>query len=153
VATTREVYLFAVKRHSYQIPNDKRLFSATPEAREELSNSIEIAISQHGIAGIAEEMSLEALRKRSDADESVLRRLASKMCLPYRLCDLNPHAPDHERELIWTCELTKFNIFPVLFVLGADHVESFERLLSKSGFLPFIIVRDWKAPSDQSEAI
>ena len=153
MATTREVYLFGVKRHSYQIPNDKILFPATPESREELSDSIEIAMSQHGIAGIAEEMSLEALRKRSDSDESVLRRLASKMCLPYRLCDLNPHAPEDQRELTWSCELNSFNTFPVLFVLGADHVESFDRLLTKSGFLPFIIVRDWKAFSDQNEDI
>jgi len=143
MATTRAVYLFAVNHHGYQLPDHKVFSRVSPEAREEFSYSIDTAISQHRIAGIAEEMSLEALQ-RSESDESVICRLASKMCLPYHLCDLDPHAPDDQRELIWSCELNSFNTFPVLFVLGARHVESFERLLTKSGFLPFIIVHDWK---------
>src|SRR5256885_7990786 len=111
----REVYLFGINRHAYQLPDHKVFFRASPEAREEFSHSIETAISQHGIGGIAEEMSLEALQ-RSECDESVLCRLASKMCRPYHPCDRDPHAPDDQRELAWSCELNSFNTFPVLFV-------------------------------------
>jgi len=149
----REVYLFGVNHHNYQFPDSKFIAHASQEERDKFRHSLVTAISHYGIRGIAEEMSEEALEKRSISGGSMLYRFAFKMCLPYHLCDLDPHAPNDQRRLIWSSELNGFNTFPVLFVLGADHVDSFERLLSKSGFQPVIIVRDWKAFSDRNEAI
>jgi hypothetical protein len=36
------------------------------------------------------------------------------------------------------------NVFPVLFVLGADHIDSFQLLLREHGLTPFIVARDWQ---------
>jgi len=153
MATMREVYLFGVNDHAYQFPTGEFMFYASQEEHDEFSHSLVTAISCHGIRGIAEEMSLEALEKRSISGGSMLCRFATENSLPYRLCDLNPHAPNEQREQIWIGELRSFNTFPVLFVLGASHVDSFEHLLTKSGFQPCIIARDWKASSHRNEAI
>jgi hypothetical protein len=152
MVTKRDVYLFGVKRHSYQIPNDKR-HPIPPQAYVEFTHCIEAVITQRNIAGIAEEMSQEALKARSDSDESILCRLALKVSRPYRLCDLYPNTSDYERERTWSCQLNSLNVYPVLFVLGADHVDRFNRLLTESGFLPFIIEHNWKASSDQNDVI
>ena len=87
-------------------------------------------------------------------------RLATAVDLPHRYCDPDAETQkalnitlDSERENYWIKELIAFDTFPVLFVLGACHVDSFERLLSDSGFQPFIIARDWKASSDRNEAM
>ena len=51
----------------------------------------------------------------------------------------------------WLERLQSFVEFPVLFILGARHFESFASLLTQSGFQVFEVVRDWK-PSSPSEA-
>jgi hypothetical protein len=149
---TREVYLFGVNHHNYQFPDSEVFVHVSQEARDELSQSLVTAISEHGIRGIGEEMSLEALEQRSISGGSTLCRFATQIRLPYRYCDLKPHESDEQREQTWIDELGAFDTFPVLFVLGASHVDSFERLLTKSGFQPFIIARDWTASSDRNEA-
>jgi hypothetical protein len=153
MVTMREVYLFGVNHHNYQFPDSEVFVYASQEARDEFSQSLITTISHNGILGIAEEMSLDALEARSISGGSTLCRFATENSLPYRPCDRNPHALDEQREQIWICELRSFNTFPVLFVLGAKHVDSFERLLTKSGFQPCILARDWKASSDRNEAI
>jgi hypothetical protein len=83
----------------------------------------------------------------------MLCRFATQIALPYRYCDLKPYEPDEQREQTWIDELGAFDTFPVLFVLGASHVDSFAHLLTKSGFQPFIVARDWRPSSDRNEAI
>jgi hypothetical protein len=135
----REVYLFGV-HHNYQFPDSKIFIYASHEERDQLSHSLVTAISEHSIRGIAEEMSLEALEKRSISGGSMLCRFATQIALPYRYCDLKPYEPDEQREQTWIDELGAFDTFPVLFVLGASHVDSFAHLLTKSG-LPAVHCR------------
>jgi len=144
----REVYLFGVSDHNYQFPDHQFYVYFSQEERDRFRNSLVTAISRHGIRGIAEEMSLAALEKRSISGGSVLSRIASETNMPYRYCDLEPYESDAKREQIWIAELRSFDTFPVLFVLCASHVASFKRLLTESDFHPFIIASDWKACSD-----
>jgi hypothetical protein len=139
------VNLFGLNHHNYQFPDSEIFIYASEQERNELRGSLLTAISERNIQGIAEEISLEALQQRSISGGSTVCRFAAKVGLPYRDCDLNPRESNEQREQTWIEQLSAFATFPVLFVLGASHVDSFERLLRKSGFQPFIVVRDWKA--------
>ena len=48
-----------------------------------------------------------------------------------------------KRENIWLEHIQKLNIFPLLFVCGANHVNSFSKITSNSGFLCNILCDDW----------
>ena len=158
----RAVHLVGVN-HAYQLGlhSASPMFADAPSAPfEEFDAFLRSALVSHGICGIAEEMSRAALKKHFRSGESVPCRLATAVDLPHRYCDPDPETQkalnitlDSERENYWIKELIAFDTFPVLFVLGASHVDSFERLLSDSGFQPLIIVRDWKASSDPNEAM
>jgi hypothetical protein len=77
----------------------------------------------------------------SDADEATRKALSIE----------KGKQADPKRERYWLERLQSFVEFPVLFILGARHFESFTRLLTQSGFQVFEVVRDWK-PSSPSEA-
>jgi hypothetical protein len=150
----RAVHLVGVD-HVYQLgPHiDNPMFADSPSAPfEEFDAFLRLALVSHNIRGLAEEMSRAALRRQFRSGESLPWQLARAIDLPHRYCDPDPEmqkalniTSDSEREKYWIRELIIFDTFPVLFVLGASHVESFERLLSDSGFYPVIIVRDFKA--------
>jgi hypothetical protein len=158
----RAVNLVGVN-HVYQLgPHSASpMFADAPSAPfEEFDAFLRSALVSHGIRGIAEEMSRAALKKHFRSGESVPCRLATAVDLPHRYCDPDPETQkalnitsDSEREKYWIKELITLDTFPVLFVLGASHVDSFERLLTDSGFQPFIMARDWKASSDGDGAI
>jgi len=74
-----------------------------------------------------------------------------KIGLPHCYCDPDAATQtqlniteDPQREQYWINELTRFDTFPVLFILGSDHVESFNTLLVECGFQPFIVERNWQ---------
>jgi hypothetical protein len=115
-----------------------------PAAFAEFRRFMIDTIAAHGIRSIAEEMSWAALKKWSKA-ESVPCGLAAKLRMPHRYCDREPHQPNPRREEIWIEELRCLDVFPVLFIFGSDHVDTFTDLLLKSGFQPFIVARAWKA--------
>ena len=143
-----EIYLIGVN-HMYQLG---LVHLEPPAVFAEFRQFMIETIAANGIRGIAQEMSWSALEKWSKP-ESIPCGLASELGLPHRYCDREPHEPDPQREQIWIDELRSFDIFPVLFILGADHVDSFEDLLIKSGFEPFIVARAWKASSAQNGAV
>jgi hypothetical protein len=47
------------------------------------------------------------------------------------------------REKFWLDEMINMDRWPVLFICGADHVDSFCALARKNGFQADVIVRDW----------
>jgi len=49
-----------------------------------------------------------------------------------------------KREREWLSRLTSQNLFPVLFVCGADHVDSFAALLWKHDINVHVVHRDWQ---------
>ena len=50
-----------------------------------------------------------------------------------------------KRERYWLEQLRSLNLWPVLFVCGADHVTSFRQLLTAEGVAVHIAAEDWSA--------
>jgi hypothetical protein len=152
----RSVYL-AGTAHRYQ-----RDSTLVPESQiEELRKMLREIIEQKGIRGIAEEMSKDGL-PFSRNRRSVGKQLADQLGLAHDYSDPDEATRkalsiekdkqgDPKRERYWLERLQSFVEFPILFILGARHFESFASLLTQSGFQVFEVVRDWK-PSSPSEA-
>lgn len=47
------------------------------------------------------------------------------------------------RERYWLSELVEFNVWPVLFVCGAEHSSPFLNLLRKNNFDAVLVAQDW----------
>jgi hypothetical protein len=75
---------------------------------------------------------------------SVPFELAAEIARRIVIAIPTPLCRHSEREQHWISELTAFDTFPVLFVLGACHVESFCSLLGRREFQGFIIERNWQ---------
>ena len=115
-------------------------------------------ISRNKIRGVAEEMSKEVLKRRLCPDESFACQLADELGVGHRYCDPdtatrkklsipNGKQGHAKRERYWLEQLQTFDRFPALFIMGADHFESFRDLLRQSGFEVVELERDW-VPSD-----
>src|ERR1700730_6233465 len=139
----RAVYLIGLN-HKYQLGPDGAIPVEGPrEAFAEFEQFFRTVMADHGIGGVAEEMSLAALRKHFISGDSVPCRLASASGVLHRYCDPDAEAQKRlgiesnvQREAHWIQELMFFSVFPVLFILGADHIDSFERLLRERGLSP-----------------
>ena len=55
-------------------------------------------------------------------------------------CLADSHA---RRERYWLDQLRDFNVWPVLFVCGADHVASFSQLLKQQDMAVHVAAEDW----------
>lgn len=51
---------------------------------------------------------------------------------------------DLKREPIWFERLLEFNTWPVLFVCGSKHVDSFKKLIEKQNINVFVVHENWK---------
>jgi hypothetical protein len=153
----RTVYLIGTC-HKYQfgpIPFGDTKDIEFTEFREALRN----AIQRYDVRGVGEELCLETLgkwKRHWPCGDSVACSLALEMGLPHRYCDPDDATRKMERivrpndkEPYWIAQLRVIDRFPTLFILGADHVVRFERLLAASGMQPSVVVRDWK-PSTNS---
>ena len=146
----RAVFLVGVN-HQYQVGPDGIIpVAASREDFSKFEDFLQNVIEDHKIRGIAEEMSHCALRRHHVLDDSFPCQLAVKIGLPHRYCDPDAATQtelniteDTQREQYWVNELTTFDTFPALFILGSDHLESFKALLVESGLQPFIVERNW----------
>jgi hypothetical protein len=146
----RAVFLVGVN-HQYQIGPDGMIpVEASAEDFSKFADFLRTIIEHHKIRGIAEEMSLCALRKQHVRGDSFPCSLAAKVGWPHRYCDPDAatqnasNMTNSQRQQYWIKELINFNTFPALFILGAEEVESFERLLIESSFQPFVVQRNWQ---------
>jgi len=150
----RAVFLVGLN-YQYQVgPNGIIPVDVPMEDFLTFRNFLQTVIKRHNILGVAEEMSRYALRTRHWVHgDSFPCELAKKIGLPHRYCDPDQETQDAlnitrsdslKREQYWINELITFNIFPVLFILGATHVESFNSLLIQSVFQPFVVERNWQ---------
>lgn len=148
----RKVYLVGVN-HKYQLGPDGTIpVDAPPEAFVEFRQCLTVTITDKGICGIAEEMNRFYLKKHFISGESVPCRVAAEIGLPHRYCD--PEGGDRNvREPYWIKELITFNRFPTLFILGADHIDSFGRLLIESDLQPVVIARNWEPSFIPKDAV
>lgn len=142
----RPVFLVGTS-HRYQVgPNGIIPVDVTAEEFSKFRDFLKTVVKRHNIRGIAEEMSLYALRKRQHVRHggSLPFELAAEIRLPHRYCDPDTVMPNSQREEYWIIELMGFNTFPALFILGASHVESFFSLLEGREFQPCIVERNWR---------
>jgi hypothetical protein len=154
----RAVYLIGVN-HKYQLGlNSIVPVDAKPEDFEEFRDLLRTTVVGQNIQGIGEEMSVGGLRRHFVQGDSVPFAFAAEVSLPHRYCDPDAEtrqrlgiASAQDRETYWIQEIISFDRFPLLFILGADHMNSFQSLLTVSGFLPLVVARDWE-PSSSPEA-
>jgi hypothetical protein len=50
------------------------------------------------------------------------------------------------REAYWLEQITNFNIWPILFICGSNHVDPFSDMLWKNGLPVEIVAKDWEPP-------
>ena len=142
------VYLIGTN-HTFQL--GERPFGDTSNGNlSEFGEMLRTAIATHAIRAVAEEMSRQALGKFYVTGDSVPCLIATELGLPHRYCDPETTTraekgikSKEDRERYWLGQLTEFDVFPVLFVFGADHAESFSRLLTESGFDVYLLAKDW----------
>ena len=145
--------------HRYQMRGG--FFSVTSSQWEEFIAMLRNVIFQNGLCSIAEELNKEDLKRHFCPDESSACQLADELGVEHRYCDPDtatrnklsiPEGKEGhpKREQYWLEQLQSFNRFPGLFIMGADHFESFRDLLRQSGFEVVEVERDW-VPSDYSE--
>jgi hypothetical protein len=152
----RAVYLIGLN-HQYQIgPNGAIPVEATAQDFSEFADFLRGVIARNAIRAIAEEMSLAALRKHWVRGDSFPCCLAAEIGLPHRYCDPDLDTQkalgitsSTQREQYWIKELIDFDLFPVLFILGANHIESFKGLLIESDLQPFVVAQDWEPRSSR----
>lgn len=151
------VYLIGVN-HKYQLGlgGEPIRVEGTSEEFAEFEQFIRDAVDTYHIRAVAEEMSSAALKKHFISGDSVPCRLARAAGVAHRYCDPDPEArkrlniqSNEHRERHWLEELTSLNVFPVLFVLGVDHIDSFGILLREHGFASSTLARDWQ-PSPEA---
>lgn len=140
--------------HEYQL-GSRPLSGSSDEDFAEFRKLLHGYIESHAIRSVAEEMSLEALKKHLATGDSLPCLLAEELGLIHRYCDpdqatrkVRSIVTPQQREAYWIEQLRLIPIFPVLFIVGADHIESFARLLSESGFQPVKLENDWKPVSE-----
>ncbi len=156
----RPIYLLGVN-HKYQLGFGGAIpVEGTLEEFAEFEQFVRRSFTTYDIRGVAEEMSPAALRKHFISGDSLPCRLAGAAGLAHRYCDPDPEArkrlsieSNDQRERHWIQELMSFNVFPVLFVLGADHTDSFQSLLHEHGFTAFIVARDWQPSPEATPAV
>lgn len=86
-------------------------------------------LSQRALAGIIGpgEVLIDA-KMRGLSDDEAEKRLAVE---------------EIKREGYWLCELQDQNVWPTLFVCGANHINRFKSLLDSAGLPAHVLVEDW----------
>ena len=101
---------------------------------------------------LAEELSI--VHRYCDPDRTERKKLGIRQENDVRLNGFSSRMTEEEirdlirnenvkRENIWLKHIQEINIFPLLFVCGANHVNSFSKITSSSGFLCNILCDDW----------
>ncbi len=76
-------------------------------------------------------------------DEQVIKANAWLQSWDQERVEREVRASHEIRERHWLNELLTLDIWPILFVCGANHIEPFRVALETSGFRVDIVIRDW----------
>lgn len=171
----RKVYLVGTS-HKFQIHDCS--------AEKPFERMIKELCVRHQIKALGEEMSLEALQKKS-VERSICEVVATSLGLPHKYCDpdteerkkigvttvqdsvhddfmKNPNDKNVQnktpieikiREEFWLNKLLELDFWPILFVCGACHVESFSRLLTEKNKIVDVLHEDWSCPDSNLDAL
>jgi len=158
VVVEKTVYLVGTL-HRYQ-GCTPRYRLAKKQELEQFKTFLRRAIHDHKILSVAEEMTIEALKKYPHPDlppgQSTPFQVATELNLFFQYCDLDTpmrrqlgisEDDDEKREAYWVEQLAKFDLFPCLFVLGSKHSSTFADLLKRSGFWPILLSEEWSPPT------
>lgn len=134
-------------RHTLQ----RGLANAPGGTYEAFRQIIRQAVRRHSIRTIGEEMSLTALGETV----SLPKKLATELRISHLFCDPDERerlllgipvtdcpATRSQRESEWLNRLQSAS-FPVLFICGAEHVDSFFEKCEVQGIVTKVIERDW----------
>ncbi|SRR6266446_3218247 len=125
---------------------------------EEMS---EEALSQHGgVASIPMQVAraLATSHKLCDPNNAERAKLGIRQETDIRVQAFPSTLPESEvmaaladsnakREQFWLEQLQNLNVWPVLFICGADHVVSFSQLLRCHGIATHVAAEDWASNS------
>jgi hypothetical protein len=142
--------------HDYQLRGE--FSKVTSNQRDGFIAMLRDLTKRNAICGIGEEMNKEGLKRHFCLAESFARQVADELGIEHRYCDPDSATrkrlgiPESEagwpqRERYWLEQLQALNRFPALFIMGAEHFESFRDLLRQAGFEAIEVERDW-VPSD-----
>lgn len=153
--------------HKYQHASD--LYEPVEEtALFAFEKMISDACTKNNIIAIGEEFSKEDLKK--GATGSFVKKVAEKLGKLHKYC--NPTSEEEEaigykpflyqqkgetskdfdtrdweneklREKIWLKNILSFDSYPMIFICGSMHVQSFSELLKKSGLDSTILFESW----------
>jgi hypothetical protein len=162
---TRTIVLLGTS-HKYQLPGHAAegefrslVVQAAASAKvraiaEEMSQ--EALAQKHAAQSICEEIAnVAGLAHRycdPDNEQRSARNIqdAQKIRLDGFYCDWSPERIEQEvavshsiRERYWFTQLSFLDIWPTLFICGADHIDGFCLMLEEKGFHVEIAVRDW----------
>lgn len=153
--------------HKYQHASDlyERVEKTALFAFEKMISN---ACAENNIIAIGEEFSKEDLKK--DSTDSFVKNVSDKlgklhkycnptseeeMAIGYKQClyqmggesseefDKRDWENEKLREIIWLKNIENLNSFPMLFVCGSMHVQSFSDLLKKNGIKSDILFESW----------
>jgi len=161
-----QVYIIGTS-HPYQIAD----CDFAPADVGAYRNLLQEACSRHNIRAIAEEMSREGLKGGTSLAEDLCQQLGLRYraCDPdseereqlgiwneglVRIRALqegwdNATFNDairieyRKREEYWLQQLQALDVWPVLFICGANHAASFQQLLSESNVETKVLAQDW----------
>jgi hypothetical protein len=157
--------------HDYQIPGNA--------GANDFQAVLENLSREHSVRAIAEEHSLDALRM-ANALETICKKVARRLGLQHAYCDpgiedrkslgvqqendikmrkFHDRSIDFQNELrishlkreqFWMDRVCELNCWPLLFVCGANHIESFSTLSRKQGAVVLIVENDWSPANSGS---
>jgi hypothetical protein len=148
------VLIIGTSHKQYQL----RPLEASRKGSDDFKNFLADCITNHVPAGLAEEMSEEAQKGRT----TVLAELAEEHALPHCLCDPNfaerdalktLNDNDGRREDEWLRRILAFDHFPLMFVCGADHVNSFKKRCEMQTIKAEIVCDDFQSNLSLNERI
>jgi hypothetical protein len=106
-------------------------------------------IEMYKVAGVGEELCLPVLMEQ-EVEASIPYRVCQELGLAHKYCDPDKATKGKlgitnqpQREQFWLDQIKSFTEFPVLFICGMTHCDSFAGLLESSGFKPVIVYKNW----------
>jgi hypothetical protein len=142
----KAIFIVGTSHNAYQV----RPQNGPPDGADAFKRYLQQVVQSRAMQTIAEEMSNESPQGR----QTVGHEVAEERHLSHLLCDPDSSerialgiskADTDKRELEWLRRLTNAK-YPVLFVCGATHVDSFVRHCQKGGLASTIEEQDFEVP-------
>jgi hypothetical protein len=152
--------------HKYQLPDNADASAFANLIRSSIDSSDAAAIAEEmslealAQKGASQSICSEVANERAirhlycDPDNETRNRLTIQGENDIRLAgffnnlsegeiEKNIHASHDRRELYWLSRILQFNCWPIIFICGANHVDSFSAKIRAGNLSPEVLERDW----------